>query len=437
MKIVYIAYGLLTPNRAHNLQTVATIDALVQRGVKITFINPEPVVAGQADLNLPSCKTVLLPAGSCFALHKRLTTKGRFWSLFIDRSVYALRALLHVRSSAADAVLTRDIVVCFWLAATRLLTGVPVLYELHTLEQVMFDAEDVICDEIARRIQSATASDFAGYQDDSSWPGRLFKRFIRRVENYALRKARLVMALTTVMALRLKYEFGVEKVRVIPSGHGLQTLQGMHRGEARRQLGLPADRGIAIYCGLTFHGKGMELVFKVAQYLSADCMIIVVGDRPETSARLTALSRELGLQSNLLFVPGVPHKQVSTYLRSADAGLLLYPRSHYLSEFSSPLKVFEYLACGLPVIATSLPALAEVVKDGINGRLVDPEDPQAIAAVIVETLRHTEMLERLGSAARECSTDYHYSRRAERIEEAIIDSLSTQIVTGDTPCIST
>jgi glycosyltransferase involved in cell wall biosynthesis len=437
MKIVYIGYGLLTPNRAHNLQTVATIDALVQRGAKVTFINPEPAVVGQADLNLPSCKTVLLPAGSCFALHKKLTAKGRFWSLFVDRSVYALRSLLLVRSSAADVVLTRDVVVCFWLSATWLVTRVPVLYELHTLEQVMFDAEDVSCDEIARRVQSATVSDFAGYQEDSSLPGRLFKRFIRRVEDYTLRKVRLVMVLTSAMALRLKCEFGVGKVRVIPSGHGFRTIRVMDRGEARRQLGFPADRRIAIYCGLTFHGKGLDLVFKVAQHLPADCMIVIVGDRPETTTRLMALSRELGLQSNLLFVPGVPHEQISVYLQGADAGLLLYPRSQYLAEFSSPLKVFEYLAYGLPVIATRLPALAEVVKDGINGRLVDPENPQAIAAVIVETLRDSEMLERLGFAARECSTYYHYSRRAERIEKAIIDSLCMRIVTGDAPCIST
>jgi Glycosyl transferases group 1/Glycosyltransferase Family 4 len=418
MKIVYIAYGLLTPTRAHNLQTVATVDALAEHGFEMTFINPNLAPAGSG-VNLPRCTRVLLPAGRCFALHKRLTAKGRFWSLFLDRSVYALRCLRHVRTAHADALVTRDVVVCFWMLAARFLIGVPVVYELHTLEQVMFASEENVGDELSRGVQSATASDFAGHQNDDSWPGELFKRFIRRVENYTLRTARLVIVLTAVMARRLEREFRVGNSRVVPSGHGLSRLPAIVGKDMRTRMGFPADRRIAIYSGLSFHGKGLDLIFAVARHLPADCMIVVLGDTPETSARLAALSRELGLDPTLLFIPSVPHEHVAAWLRSADVGLLLYPRSQYLAEFSSPLKVFEYMACGLPVIATRLEALEEVVKDGINGKLVDSQDPQAAAAEIAAVLRDSQLLNRLGSAARESSADYHYSRRAERMAEAI------------------
>jgi glycosyltransferase involved in cell wall biosynthesis len=204
----------------------------------------------------------------------------------------------------------------------------------------------------------------------------------------------------------------------------------------RAHLGLPAGQRIAIYSGLSFHGKGIDLIFAVARHLPADCLIVVLGDTPETSARLAALSRNLGLEPNLLFVPSVPHEQVAAWLRSADAGLLLYPPSQYLAEFSSPLKVFEYLACGLPVIATNLAALEEVVKDGVNGKLVDAQDPQAAAAAISAVLQDAPLLKRLGAAARECSAEYHYSRRAERIAEAIGQCLGKRAA-EDMPCIST
>jgi glycosyltransferase involved in cell wall biosynthesis len=418
MKIVYIAYGVLTPTRAHNLQTVATVNALAESGFEATFINPN-LVPGGSGMNLPRCTRVLLRAGRCFALHKRLTAKGRFWSLFLDRSAYALRCLRHVRAAGADVLVTRDVVVCFWMLAARFLICVPVVYELHTLEQVMFASEEDVGDELARGVQSATASDFAGHQNDESWLGKLFKRFIRSVENYTVRTAQLVIVLTTVMARRLERDFGIRNSRVVPSGHGFSRLPAILVEDMRRRLGLPLDRRIAIYSGLSFHGKGLDLIFAVARHLPADCMIVVLGDTPETSARLAALSRDLGLELNLLFIPSVPHEQVAAWLRSADAGLLLYPRSQYLAEFSSPLKVFEYLACGLPVIATRLASLEDVVKDGVNGKLVDLQDPAAAAAEIAAVLRDSQLLKRLGAAARECSADYHYSRRAERIAEAI------------------
>jgi glycosyltransferase involved in cell wall biosynthesis len=434
MKIVYIAYGLLTPTRAHNLQTVATVDALMERGFEVMFINPSLVPSGSA-MHLPKCTGVLLPAGKCFALHKRLTAKGRFWSLFLDRSVFALRCLRHVLGAGADVLVTRDVVVCFWMLAARFLTRLPVVYELHTLEQVMFAPEENAADELALSVQSATASDFAGHQYDESWPGKLFERFIRRVENYTIRRARPVMVLTAVMSQRLEREFGISDSRVVPSGHGFSRLPPLPGKDMRTLLGLPVDRRIAIYSGLSFHGKGLDLIFAVARHLPADCMIVVLGDTPETSARLTALSRELGLELNLLFIPSVPHEHVAAWLRSADAGLLLYPRRQYLAEFSSPLKVFEYLACGLPVIATRLAALEEIVKDGVNGKLVDSQDPQAAAAEIAALLRDSKLLNRLGSAASQCAADYHYSRRADRIAEALAYCLGKTC--EEMPCIST
>jgi len=434
MKIVYIAYGLLTPTRAHNLQTVATVDALTERGFEVLFINPNLTPSGSG-MHLPKCAGVLLQAGKCFALHKRLTAKGRFWSLFLDRSAFALRCLRHVRAAAADVLVTRDVVVCFWMLLARFLTRLPVVYELHTLEQVMFAPGEASAGELARSVQSATASDFAGYQHDESWPGKLFERFIRRVENYTIRTARPVMVLTAAMARRLEREFGITNSRVVPSGHAFSQLPVLQGEDMRTRLGLPVHRRIAIYSGLSFHGKGLDLIFAVARHLPADCMIVVLGDTPETSARLAALSRELGLELNLLFIPSVPHQQVPAWLRSADAGLLLYPGSQYLAEFSSPLKVFEYLACGLPVIATRLAALEEVVKDGVNGKLVDSQDPRAAAAEIAAVLRDSQLLTRLGSAARQCAAEYHYSRRAERIAEALGYCLAK--TSEETPCIST
>jgi len=441
VKIAYFSYGVLTATRAHNLQTVQTVNALVRRGHALTFINPRFTVAEPVPAeNLPGCDTLILPAGRLFGFHVSRTGKGRFWSLFLDRSSFALRALWQLRTASFDVFVTRDMVVCLWLLATRWLTRTPVVYELHTLEQVMFDAEDpgakVGDPELARKVRALTQSDFAGHQDDPSFAGRCYKRFLRRIEGWVLRHARTVLVLTSSMAQRLQRDFAVHRVSVVPSGHGFDAAALAGRRFPRAQLGLPPDISIAIHAGLALHGKGLDLLFAVAARLPPDCLILVLGEEPAMSARLATLAQDLGI-GQIMFQPRVVHAQVASYLRAADIGLVLYPPSRYLAEFSSPLKLMEYLACGLPALATRLPALQEIVDDGLNGRLVAPDDAEAIAALLVETLRDRALLARLADGAKISSLRYHHDQRARLIEAAIIDGLGLHIVAEGERCCST
>lgn len=443
MRIAYVSYGVLTARRAHNLQIVNTIDALSRRGHRMTFINPRlPAAAPDAAprLNLPGCETVILPAGRLFGWHRRRTPKGRFWSLFLDRSMFAARALRHLRRAKPDAVVTRDLVACLWLLALRRVVRAPVIYELHTLEQVMFDAEDarpVGGDaELSARVRAVTQGDFAGHQDDSSWPGRLYKRFLRHVESWVLRRAASVLVLTAATGRRLRDDFGVGDIRLVPSGHGFAQAPAAAKREQRSRLGLPQDRRIAIYAGLSTNGKGIDRLFATARELPDDCMILFLGEEPAVCAQLTALAQEFGI-SRLMFRPLVPHEQVAAYLQAADLGLLLYPPGRYLGEFSSPMKLVEYLACGLPVVATSLPALAEIVQDGVNGRLIAPDDPRTMAEQIVAVIRDRALLDRLAGGARASSVRYGYAERARRIEDAVSDCVEKPKRAGDGPCFST
>ena len=437
MRIVYLSYGLLLPTRAHNLQTVGTIDALIARGHRVTFINPD-LRPDAGDANLPACGAVVLPAGRCFPRHRKRTAIGRFWSLFLDRTAFACRALPHVRAAAPDAVITRDVVICFWLLALRWLLQAPVIYELHTLEQFMFDADDAtpLDPVLARRVDAATQTDFAGHQDDPSWAGRLYKRFIRRLENHVLRRVPLVIVLTAAVSRRLGEGLGVRRSCVVPSGHRLASTRLPERRACRERLGLPPNAGLAIYAGLSLHGKGLDLVIAVARRLPPDCVILVLGGDAATIARLAGIAAELHV-TQLMFRPMVPHQHVADYLHAADLGLLLYNRTRYLAEFSSPLKLFEYLACGLPVVATALPALQEIVQDGVNGRIVPEDDPAAIAEVIAATARDPALLASLRAGAQASAARYGYAERARRIEHAVLACLEQPLVAREGRCIST
>ena len=143
----------------------------------------------------------------------------------------------------------------------------------------------------------------------------------------------------------------------------------------------------------------------------------------EQCAALAALRDERGLGTRLLFVPRVDHDRVADYLRASDLGMLLYPRSRALGEFASPLKLLEYLASGLPVVATRLDGIEEIVVDGVNGRLVSPGDAVAAAAAVDGLLGDERLLARFAAGAEATAEQYTYDRRAERIETALREVL--------------
>jgi glycosyltransferase involved in cell wall biosynthesis len=111
---------------------------------------------------------------------------------------------------------------------------------------------------------------------------------------------------------------------------------------------------------------------------------------------------DVPVREGLRVVPPVPHAELADRLGEADVALCLYrpiPDSP-AGFYNSPLKLFDYMARGLPVVASRLGQIAEVIEDGVNGVLVD-DDPQAIGRELVGLARDPERRRALGHAALE------------------------------------
>jgi glycosyltransferase involved in cell wall biosynthesis len=136
--------------------------------------------------------------------------------------------------------------------------------------------------------------------------------------------------------------------------------------------------------------------------------LLVVGDGPERAA-LEALGAEV--------TGAVPHALVPGLLSTAAIGLATYASD--APEYFSPLKLFEYLAAGLAVVAGSIAGVREVVG-AEHAVLVPPGDPAALAAAVSELAADEAKRARLGAAGRELVAARHtWDRRARRILELV------------------
>jgi len=198
-----------------------------------------------------------------------------------------------------------------------------------------------------------------------------------------------------------EYAVAEEKIGVVPNAADVEAFlhTPISQSEARERVGLPKHKKLVLYVGGFQHWKGVYVLAKSVPFLPKDIELHLVGGgpEPERSRFLQYLAKK---SNGAVFIhEAVPHTEVPFYLAAAD--LLVAPGSRLYKEgafYSSPLKVFEYVASGRPFILTDLSSFREALTaalgredlSDISHLLVQPNDPKALAAAIVHALAHVQ-----------------------------------------------
>ena len=144
--------------------------------------------------------------------------------------------------------------------------------------------------------------------------------------------------------------------------------------------------------------------------------LVIVGNGPLKSAVFSEISRR-GLASRTVLTGAIPQEEVPPLLREFAAALAPYPRLEHPFYFS-PLKLFEYMACGAPVVASAIGQIAEVVQDGKTGFLCPAGDMDAFEAACNRLLSNSSLRRSVGqAAAREVAERYTWDVNARRVSE--------------------
>ncbi|MBN1274306.1 MAG: glycosyltransferase family 4 protein [Candidatus Aminicenantes bacterium] len=195
------------------------------------------------------------------------------------------------------------------------------------------------------------------------------------------------------------------------------------QAEARENLGIPPGIFTAGYTGSLFPGRGGDLLLDLADGLR-HILFFVVGGEGTFLESFKKKASSLRI-SNLIVTGFVPHKKIPIYLSAFDVLLMPYQKEvlhrqkyHDTSIYMSPLKMFEYMASGRPLVASRLPVLEEVLSHGDNALLVEPSNREEWRSALLKLERHKNLSRALGKKAAEDILAYSWKRRAERILKA-------------------
>jgi glycosyltransferase involved in cell wall biosynthesis len=240
---------------------------------------------------------------------------------------------------------------------------------------------------------------------------RKLARLARR-ESRVWRRAEGYVTLTSAHRSELVARFGPRDAAVVPDGTRLPRV--------RRFEPPPAGPPMVGYAGHLYPWKGVDVLIE-AIARRPDLRGLVVGGHPgeRDLARLQALAHARGIADRVEFTGWRPPQDVAASLARCHALALPNVRSTISERYTSPLKLFDYLAAGRPIVASDLPAIREVLTDQVNGLLVEPGRADVLADALGRVLDDGALAERLSRKAFDDADRYSWDARAGRLEPVL------------------
>lgn len=395
-KIVYLTGTRFPTNKASGLQICKTCEGFAANRLEVVLFYPERKLSKAEQPRQDLLKSYgikhpykIIPLASLNIFMFEKILPPRIFSFFytLHTFLWGMAAAIKARKEKADLYYTRDISIAWWLALFRM----PSAFEAH------------------------------------ADPGRLEKKllpFILKKPNF---KALVLMA----ALLKPVYErLGISACKMILSHHGFSSdlfSDIPDQKDCRKKLGLPLEGKILGYIG-KFKSVGQDKGISDLIRMMADLqskrpplpLLLCVGGPLSAVPDYLQKAGELNIpETQLKFVGHVPHAEVPVWTGACDILLLPLKPAFMQNIGAMPLKLFEYMASGVPIIAADLPSVREYLVHRQNAVLVDPENPSAMAGGVLEITENPETGRQMALQARADVQKFSWEYRASTLIKAL------------------
>ena len=228
--------------------------------------------------------------------------------------------------------------------------------------------------------------------------------------------SRMDGVVTITAGLRQWYlDAGFDPSRVLVAADAVDVAAFDPDGQvmSRQDLDLPEAAPIACYIGHLYPWKGVDVLVQAADHMDQNVHWYIVGG---VSPDLERIRSAASGHNNVHVIGHLSPSLARKYLLAADVAVIPFSaREEIARSYTSPLKLFEYMAAQRPIVASNLPSLREILRDGENALLVTPAEPEALADAVTRLLNDHVLARALAQVARAEVEDMTWTKRAESI----------------------
>ncbi len=354
MKIIYCANVRMPTEKAHGIQIMKTCEALVACGYEVELLVPD------RKTSIPEDAFSYYGVSQTFSIRRLQvmdTVSFGTVGFYAETLSFSWAVRKYLGSASFDLLYSRDELVL------RFQTP-PYVWESHT----------------------------------GAWSS------VARV--VAERAKRMIVISQGLKDFYIARGVSAEKICVAHDGVDLEAFAHPESKEvARTRLGLPQDASIAMYIGRLDGWKGIDTFLEASAHMK-DIQCVIIGGEPH---QVEELSRRY---PQVRFLGAHPYRALANNMAAADVLVLPNTGKDEISvSFTSPLKLFAYMTSGIPIVASDLPSIREVVDD-TAAYLVPPDDAHALADGIQKAIAGGNAR---AEEARTRVVEYSWKRRVERI----------------------
>lgn len=389
---VLVAADIRFPlERANGVQIVKTAAALARAGVRTTLLvrqsDPRPTAEILALYGVREEDRLTV---------NRLAVSHRRGSFLLPRLSYLLKAMASARAALRKGatVFTRDLQLADLLLAIPGAAG-PVIYEAHAVEALMYGERGAL------------------YGRAEAARPRKTRRLARR-EGRVWRRAAAIVTTTGGIRDTFAETHGPRpRVFVIPNGCDVpasRTFPGLVVARPARVL----------YAGQLYPWKGVDVLVRAVARVPDVRLVILGGIAGEADTeRVRSLVEACGITSRTEMHATVPQAQVAEELARASVVVVPFLRTSMTERHTSPLKAFEAMAAGRPMVISDVPSSREFLRDGENALLVPPGDPEALASALRRLVEDVGLAERLARTAYDEAPRFSWDARASHLADLL------------------
>lgn len=369
---LYIANIRLPTEKAHGIQIMKTCESLAMQGLRVVLLIPNRKNNIKIDpfSFYGAMNNFIIARKRCvdfidFPIFKKFF----FW---LETFSFHLSAKKYIKAGQFEIYYTRDLFFALMLSKKHK----KVFYEVHSLPKKVKNKHKKTWNRVAGLVA-------------------ISNNIKKELVSFGVDEKKIIIARDAVE---------IDKFKV-----------GETKNESRKKLNLPLKEKIALYTGHLYEWKGADIFAESARFLP-DVKFYIVGGTEEDVKKF----RKKFNNQNLQIVGWKPHKDIPLWLNAAD--VLVLPNSakeRISSHYTSPMKMFEYMASGIPIVASKLSSVGEVLNKG-NCWLVEPDMPKDLAKKIYKSLVDKKTSSKLAKQAIADVADYSWEGRSEKIIRSVI-----------------
>lgn len=367
MKIAYLSDSKIPSRTANSIHVMKMCQAFAKGGNEVILLSQNPTTQ-ESEIEDAYC---FYGVEVCFQLNKlpRFNVKG-------GARIYGMLAALKAKTLNVNLAYGRCLQSCFLSS----LLGVPVIYESHKLP--------------------TNPSKLTSWMFSYLIQSHSFQRLV--VISDALRQA-------------YQQHYSIPSSKILVAHDGADD-----PGKVEKLAFAQSDRLQVGYVGHLYPGKGMEIVAELVKACPWADFHVIGG----TKSDINHWKFQLSGFNNICFHGFIPHAQTEQYRQSCHVLLAPYQRSVStcgggdISQWMSPLKIFEYMAAGKPIMTSDLPVLREVLAHKETAWLCEPDDIDSWVTGLARLSKDSALRESLGKKAREeFEAKYTWQARASKVLE--------------------